>query len=69
VLRTRHGAPGALVQLADGRLAATGEGLVAVGGPRQLLRYARERIRQAADEQSRSWWQEVAGVASQSAVV
>lgn len=69
VLRTRHGAPGALVELADGRLAATGEGRVAVGGPRQLLRYARERIRQAADEQSRSWWQEVAGVASQSAVV
>lgn len=69
VLRTRHGAPGALVQLADGRLAATGEGRVAIGGPRQLLRYARDRIRNAPDEQTRSWWQEVAGVATQSAVL
>jgi cell volume regulation protein A len=64
-LRTRRGAPGALVQLADGRLAVTGEDVVAVGGSRRLLRYCRSRIRRATDPQSRAWWQEVAGVVSQ----
>ncbi len=67
-LRIRHGEPGALVQLEDGRLAVTGEGVVAAGGPRQLFRYCRDRIRRAADEQSRAWWQEVAGVLSQRVV-
>ena len=64
-LRTRRGAPGALVQLDDGRLAVTGDGVAALGGPRQLLRWCRERIRRAEDPQSRAWWQEVAGVVSQ----
>ena len=60
----RRAQPGALVQLEDGRYAVTGEGVVAVGGPRQLFRYCRERIRRAEDEQARAWWQEVAGVIS-----
>ncbi len=63
-LRTRRGAPGALLQLADGRLAVTGDGVVAVGGSRQLSRWCRDRIRRAEDEQSRAWWQEVAGAVS-----
>lgn len=67
-LRTRRGSAGALVQLEDGRLAVTGDGVVAVGGSRQLFRYCRERIRRAADPESRAWWQEVAGVVSQRAL-
>ena len=67
-LRTRRGEPGALVQLADGRFAVTGENVVAAGGSRQLFRYCRERIRRADDDQSRAWWQEVAGVLSQRAL-
>ena len=67
-LRTRRGEPGALVQLEDGRYAVTGEGLVAVGGARQVFRYCRERIRRARDEQARAWWQEAAGVLSQRVV-
>lgn len=63
-LRTRRGAPGALVQLEDGRFAVTGDGVAAVGGSRQLLRYCGERIRRSADEESRAWWQEVAGALS-----
>jgi cell volume regulation protein A len=64
-LRVRHGDPGALVQLEDGRFAVTGDGVVAAGGARQVFRYCRERIRRAEDEQARAWWQEVAGVLSQ----
>jgi cell volume regulation protein A len=67
-LRTRRGRPGALVQLADGRLAVTGEDAVAVGGSRRLFRYCRGRIRRAEDAQARAWWQEVAGVVSQRAL-
>jgi potassium/hydrogen antiporter len=67
-LRVRHGEPGALVQLEDGRFAVSGEGVLAAGGPRQLFRYCRDRIRRANDEQSRAWWQEVAGVLSQRVV-
>ncbi|HEY1357410.1 MAG TPA: potassium/proton antiporter [Thermoleophilaceae bacterium] len=67
-LRQRHGEPGALVQLEDGRFAVTGEGIVAAGGPRQLFRFCRDRIRRAENEQRRAWWQEVAGVLSQRVV-
>jgi cell volume regulation protein A len=67
-LRTRRGAAGSLVQLEDGRYAVTGDGIVAVGGPRQVFRYCRERIARAEDAESRAWWQEVAGVLSQRAV-
>jgi potassium/hydrogen antiporter len=67
LLRTRRDEPGSLAVLADGRLAITGEGIVAIGGPRQLFRYCRERIERAEAAQARAWWQEVAGVVSQSA--
>jgi cell volume regulation protein A len=65
VLRTRREQRGALLVLADGRLAVTGEGVVASGGPSQLLRYCRDRIRRAESEQALAWWQEVAGVVTQ----
>jgi cell volume regulation protein A len=64
-LRTRREARGALVQLADGRLAVTGDGVVATGSPRQLVRYCRERIGRAQSPESRAWWQEVAGAVLQ----
>jgi len=67
-LRTRREQPGALLLLADGRLAITGEGIVATGGARQLFRYCRERISRADRGEARSWWQEVAGVLSQTTV-
>jgi cell volume regulation protein A len=60
-LRTRRDEPGALVVLADGRFAVTGDGVLALGGQRQLLRYTRERIGRAETDQARAWWQEVAG--------
>jgi len=67
-LRTRRDVPGAMVLLADGRFAVTGEGVVAVGGQRQLFRYCRDRIRRAETGPAQAWWQEVAGVVSQAAV-
>ena len=67
-LRVRRGEVGALIQLEDGRFAVTGEGRVAAGGPRQLFRYCRERIRRADDPASVAWWQEVAGILSQRVV-
>ena len=67
-LRIRRGEAGALVQLEDGRFAITGDGVVAVGGSRQLLRYCRERIGRAAEPEARAWWQEAAGVVSQRAL-
>lgn len=65
-LRTRREARGALVLLVDGRLAVTGNGVVATGSPRQLVRYCRERIGRADSPESRAWWQEVAGAVLQS---
>ena len=65
-LRTRRGAPGALVLLEDGRFAVLADGIAAVGGGRQLFRYCRDRVRMADDYQGRAWWQEVAGALSQS---
>ncbi|MEX2196323.1 MAG: potassium/proton antiporter [Thermoleophilaceae bacterium] len=67
-MRTRRGSPGSLVQLEDGRFAVLGEGIVAVGGSRQLARYCAGRIRDAGSYELRAWWQEVAGVLSQRAV-
>ena len=67
-LRTRRDEPGALVLLADGRFAVTGDGIVATGGQRQLFRYCRERIQRAQTGPARAWWQEVAGVVSQASV-
>jgi potassium/hydrogen antiporter len=65
-LRTRREARGALVLLADGRLAVTGSGVVATGSPRQLIRYCRDRIPRAQTPEARAWWQEVAGAVLQS---
>ena len=65
-LRTRRDEAGALVLLADGRFAVTGERIVALGGQRQLLRYTRERIGRAKTDQARAWWQEVAGAVARS---
>ncbi|MDP9134360.1 MAG: potassium/proton antiporter [Actinomycetota bacterium] len=65
-LRTRREARGALVLLADGRLAITGEGVVATGSPRQLVRYCRDRVGRAQSPQAKAWWQEVAGAVLQS---
>ena len=65
ILRTRREQRGALMVLADGRMAVTGDNVVAVGGPAQLLRYCRERIGRSQNQQARAWWQEVAGVVSQ----
>ena len=63
-LRVRRGAPDLIVQLVDGRFAVTGDGVLAVGGPRSVRRYCRERIGRTVEEESRSWWQEAAGVVS-----
>jgi potassium/hydrogen antiporter len=65
-VRTRREARGALVLLADGRLAITGEGVVASGSPRQLVRYCRDRVSRAQTPQAKAWWQEVAGAVLQS---
>jgi len=65
-LRTRREARGALVLLADGRLAVTGEGVVATGSPRQLVRFCRDRVGRAQSPQAKAWWQEVAGAVLQS---
>ncbi|HYI79297.1 MAG TPA: potassium/proton antiporter [Thermoleophilaceae bacterium] len=65
-LRTRREARGALVLLEDGRLAVTGEGVVATGSPRQLVRFCRDRVGRARSPEAKAWWQEVAGAVLQS---
>jgi cell volume regulation protein A len=59
-VRTRRDTRGALVALADGRYAITGPTL-AVGAPKQLQRYARERLARATDDAEIAWWQEAIG--------
>jgi potassium/hydrogen antiporter len=62
-VRTRRDQPGALVALADGRFAVTGEGVVAMGGRRLLARWCVQRAgRPGRDPEARAWWQEVIGV-------
>jgi len=61
-LRTRRDSPGALMTLADGRYAVTGDDLVAVGGRHHLASWAARRVTQAEAGAARAWWQEVAGV-------
>ena len=61
-LRTRRDSPGALMTLADGRYAVTGDSLVATGGRNQLAAWSGRRISRAEGGAARSWWQEVAGV-------
>ena len=61
-LRTRRDNPGALVLLADGRYAVTGDSLIAVGGRGQVADWASRRFTSAEGGAARAWWQEVAGV-------
>ena len=61
-LRTRRDSPGALMTLADGRYAVTGESVVSVGGHRQIAAWAARRAAAAKRGDERAWWQEVAGV-------
>lgn len=68
-LRIRRDEPGALLVLEDGRFAITGEGLVAIGGPSNLLNFCSQRIRQAQTRQARAWWQEVAGAVAHTSVL
>ena len=60
-LRTRRDSAGALVILADGRYAVTGDSLVAVGPRRQIADWAGSRVGRA-EGAAKAWWQEVAGV-------
>jgi cell volume regulation protein A len=61
-LRTRRDSAGALLVLADGRYAVTGDGLVAFGGRNQLAEWSARRVARAQGGAARAWWQEVAGV-------
>jgi len=64
-LRTRRGGHGALVSLADGRYAATGGDLVAVGSRRSLADWCARRVaRPGTGAAERAWWQELAGALS-----
>jgi cell volume regulation protein A len=61
-LRSRRDEPGALVALADGRFAISGEKHVALGSRRALAEWcARRALRRDIEESERSWWQEAAG--------
>ena len=61
-LRVRRDGSGSLVLLADGRYAIASDGLLAVGGRRQLADWASRRIATPGLAGSElAWWQEVAG--------
>jgi hypothetical protein len=61
VLRSRGG-DAALVALTDGRYAAIGAEVVAVGGRRALAGWCERRAeREGVDAAERAWWQEVTG--------
>jgi cell volume regulation protein A len=59
-LLTRRDRPGALVQLDDGRYAATGK-LLLLGSRQAVQEAARRRLRQAGDDAEAAWWREVIG--------
>lgn len=59
-IRTRRDEAGAVVVLADGRLAYTGR-FTAVGSPRDLRRAAERRLRLANTDAEQAWWREVIG--------
>jgi cell volume regulation protein A len=59
-LRTRRDRPGAVVVLADGRVAYTGT-TVAIGAAPAVQDAARRRLTSARDEADRAWWREVLG--------
>lgn len=61
VMRTRNDMPGAMVALADGRYAVTGD-VVAIGGRRALADWCERRAaREGVGAAERAWWQEVTG--------
>jgi len=61
-LRSRRDQAGALVALADGRFAVTGENQIATGGRRALADWcARRAARPNISQAERSWWQEAIG--------
>ena len=62
-LNTRWDVPGALVVLEDGRYAVTGPHVL-VGAREQLQWHARRRLRTAATDAERAWWQEVIGASA-----
>ena len=62
-LNTRWDVPGALVVLEDGRYAVTGPHLL-VGAREQVQWHARRRLRTAASDAERAWWQEVIGASA-----
>ncbi len=64
-VRTRRDRPGALLTLADGRYAVTGDGVVAIGGRTRSPGGACGRAdRREVEPEERAWWQEVIGVLS-----
>jgi hypothetical protein len=64
-LRSRRDGSGSLVTLADGRYAATGADLLAVGGRRRLAEWCARRVtRKGLAPAERAWWQELAGALS-----
>ena len=62
-LNTRWDVPGALVVLEDGRYAVTGPHVL-VGAREQVQWHARRRLRTAATDAERAWWQEVIGASA-----
>jgi cell volume regulation protein A len=61
VMRTRNDTAGAMVALADGRYAVTGD-VVAIGGRRALADWCERRAaREGVTAAERAWWQEVTG--------
>jgi potassium/hydrogen antiporter len=62
VMRSRGDGSGAMLALADGRYAVTGETVVAVGGRRALADWCERRAERAGvDSAEQAWWQEVTG--------
>jgi cell volume regulation protein A len=64
-VRTRRDRPGALLALADGRFAVTGDDVVAIGGRNLVAKWCVSRAdRGEIEPEERAWWQEVIGVLS-----
>jgi cell volume regulation protein A len=62
VMRSRGDGSGAMLAMADGRYAVTGETVVAIGGRRALADWCERRAERAGvDSVERAWWQEVTG--------
>jgi potassium/hydrogen antiporter len=59
VICTRDDPPAALLMLADGRYAITGDRL-AVGSARQLKLYVRRQLRRRGSEAERAWFEAIA---------